>query len=159
MKALILILMGSILLVGCPREKRALNGARKAVEIAAQTVDLVDSEVAILYTEAAVDAIVDCVDSECYSSKMRRWDKTVLAVVTMKTSLLLVENTLDVWEAGSPNGRNSLLGAAACFIESMVKLQTLLAGLDVKAPALDSGLNYTDELFGTGGIVCPIGVY
>ena len=157
MKALLLILMGSLILVGCPKEKRALDTARKAVEITAQTVDLIDSEVSMLYTEAALLVLSNCSESACYELQMRRWNKTVLAVASMRTSILFIETSLDAWEAGSPNGRNSLLGAAACFIESMFELQILLRGLDANAPALDQGLDYVGDLFGTGAVSCPIG--
>lgn len=154
---LVILLACSMFLVGCPKEKRALNGARKAVEVAAQTVDLVDAEVAVLYTDASDTAIAECDTLACYDSEMRRWSKTVLAVSSMKTSLLLVENALDAWEVGSPNGHNNLLGAAACFAESLVQLHALLTDLDVKAPALDHGLDYIDNIFGSSGFACPIG--
>ena len=88
---------------------------------------------------------------------MRRWDKTVAAVVTMKHSLLTVENSLDAWEAGSPNGQNNLLGAAACFADALVNLHALLTELDVNAPSLTHGLDYIDNLFGASGLACPIG--
>jgi len=142
---------------GCPRETRALNAARKAVEVAAMTVDLVDAEVATLYRTEADAALVACETRTCYRNKLRRWDKTVAAVVTMKHSLLIVENSLDTWEAGSPNGQNNLLGAAACFAQALAELQALLTELDVRAPALDHGLEYIDNLFGTGSFACTVG--
>lgn len=142
---------------GCPREKRALNAARKAVEVAAQTVDLVDAEVADLYGEASAAALGACETRACYDAALRRWDKTVLAVNSMHRSLLLIETSLDAWEAGSPNGHNNLLGAAACFADSLATLSLLLDELDVQAPALDHGLDYVDNLFGTTGFLCPVG--
>lgn len=154
MRIAILCALSLVLLAGCPKEKRALNAARKAVEIAAQTVDLVDSEVASLYAEAGTTALAACEDRTCYDSAMRRWDKTVRGVVAMKGSLLLVETSLDAWEAGSPNGRANLLSAAACFLEGLLQLQGLLDGLGVNAPALDHGLEYTEGLFGLNSVAC-----
>lgn len=153
---LVLLLALSTLLVGCPKEKRALNAARKAVEAAAQTLDLVDAEQANLYTEAAADALAACETRACYDAAMRRWDKTVLAVNSAKLSLLMVENALDAWEAGSPNGYNSLAGAAACFVESLLDLQRLLRDLDAPTPVLDQGLGYLETLFASG-YACPVG--
>jgi hypothetical protein len=146
----------AVLVSGCPKEKRALNGARKAVEIAAQTVDLVDAEVASLYTTASDHLFRYCETQVCYDSGMRRWNKTVVAVNSMKFSLLSVENSLDAWEAGSPNGQNNLLGAVACFAESLVNLSALLDELDVKASALDNGLDYINNLFGSS-LACTVG--
>ena len=154
---IIALALVALALVGCPRETRALNAARKAVEVAAQTVDLVDAEVAALYRVEADAALEACETRTCYRDKLRRWDKTVVAVVAMKHSLLLVEHSLDTWEAGSPNGQNNLLGAAACFAQALVDLQSLLTELDVNAPALDHGLDYIDNLFGSGSFACTIG--
>lgn len=156
-KSLVLLLACATLLGGCPKEKRALDTARKAVEVAAQTVALVDSEVANLFAGASAEALAACETRACYDAKMRRWDKTVLAVVSMKNSLLLVENALDAWEAGSPNGHNNLLGAAACFTDSLLRLQALLADVGAETPALDQGLSFVDNLFGHGGFACPVG--
>ena len=148
----------ALTLVGCPKEKRALNAARKAVEVAAQTVDLVDAEVADLYGEASATALRECESRMCYDAALFRWNKTILAVNSMHRSLLLIETSLDAWEAGSPNGHNNLLGAAACFADSLATLSLLLDELDVNAPALDHGLDYVDNLFGTSGFACPVGV-
>lgn len=155
--ALIVLLALSTLLAGCPREKRALNAARKAVEAAAQTVDLVDAEHASLY-EAAAEACLEASSTRPeYDACIYKWDKTVLAVSSMKLSLLLVENALDTWEAGSPNGHNNLLSAAGCFTESLLRLQDLLRELDAPTPVLDRGLDYISDIF-KGGLVCSNGV-
>lgn len=152
----ILALM-ALVLVGCPREKRALEASRKAVEVAAMTVDLVDQQVASLFLEASSAALEACETRTCYRDLMRKWDKAVIAVVGMKSSLHLVETSLDAWEAGSPIGQSSLLGAAACFLDSLSLLQDLLSDLDVSAPALNHGLDYVDALFGLSGTACPQG--
>lgn len=158
MKYLLIILsLCALTLAGCPKERRALNGARKAVEVAAQTVDLIDAEVASLYADAATTALAACETRACYDSALRRWNKTVQAVNSMKFSLLSVENALDAWEAGSPNGHNNLLEAVACFAESLASLSALLTELDVHAPSLDRGLGYIDNLFGSGGLACAVG--
>jgi hypothetical protein len=153
---LALTLVLSVFLVGCPKEKRALNYARKAVEASALTVDLVDSEVADLYAGAATEALAACDDRACYSAAMRKWDKTVLAVNSMKRSLLIVEGSLDAWEAGSPNGQNNLLNAAGCFLGSMVELHIMLNDLGAKAPALDQGLTFVNNIFGAN-LSCNVG--
>lgn len=152
--ALICTLALSVLLVGCPKEKRAQNHARKAVEAAALTVDLVDAEVADLYQDAAASALVACDERPCYDAAMRRWDKTVLAVNSMKRSLLIVEGALDAWQSGSPNGQANLLGSAGCFLGTMVELHVLLVDLGARAPALEQGLSFVDNLFG-GNLACP----
>ena len=154
---LVALLALSVFMVGCPKERRALDVARKAVEATAQTVDLIDAEAAALYTAAAGEALAACDTRPCYASAMRKWNKTVLAVNSMKLSLLVVENALDAWAAGSPNGQNNLLGAAACFFDSMVDLHILLAELDAPAPVLEQGLDYVRNLFGTSGYACPVG--
>lgn len=148
-----------VLATGCPKEKRALNASRKAVEVAAQTVDLVDSEFSSLYSGAAPLALEQCETRACYDDKMAKWNKGVLAVASMKQSLLAVEVALDAWEAGSPNGRADLGGAAACFLETLIRLQGLLTDLGVKSPGLDRGIGYGIDLFGfDSGIECPGGV-
>jgi len=158
MRAAFLVLAAcAVVLAGCPKEKRALNAARKAVEVAASTVDLVDAEVSTMYTAAATECLESSDDRPAYETCVRRWNKTVLAVVSMKNSLLLVENSLDAWEAGSPNGRNNLLSAVACFSESLLRLQDILSDLGANTPALDQGLDYVDNLFGHSGFACPIG--
>lgn len=146
-----------VLAAGCPKEKRALNIARKSVEISAQTVLLADLEVSFLYTDAAASALDNCTDRACYDGVMRRWDKTVVAVNSMKVSLLSLETALDAWEAGSPNGQDNLLGAAACFVKTMVNVQVLLAELGTDVPSINQGLATVSGLFGEGGIACPVG--
>jgi hypothetical protein len=155
-RLLVILLACSVFLVGCPKEKRALNAARKAVEVAAQTVALVDTETANLYRDAANVCLEASSTSPEYVACMVKWDKMVLSVGAMKNSLLLVEHSLDAWEAGSPNGENNLLGAAGCFHESLLRLQAILRDLGVDAPHLDFGLTYISGLF-KGGLTCPIG--
>jgi hypothetical protein len=155
-RLLVTLLVCSLFLVGCPKEKRALNAARKAVEVAAQTVDLVDTETANLYRVAATECLEASSTQKEYSACMVKWDKMVPAVGAMKNSLLLVEHALDAWEAGSPNGENNLLGAAGCLHESLLRLQGILRELGVDAPHLDFGLTYIAGLF-KGGLTCPIG--
>ena len=134
--ALVTLLACSMFLVGCPKEKRAINAARKAVEVAAQTVDTVDAEHAALYTDAAATCLASHETSTGYRACVSKWDKTVLAVNSMKLSLLMVENSLDAWEAGSPNGFNNLIGAAACFTDSLLNLQGLLREVGAATPYL-----------------------
>jgi hypothetical protein len=157
MRLAILCSLALVLLAGCPREKRALNAARKAVEVAAQTVALVDAEHAAMYLEASSAALELCPDRACYDAHMKRWNKTVLAVSSMKQSLLTVEVALDAWEAGSVNGALNLRGAAACFLETLVRLQDLLTDLGADAPSLNHGISYGSDLFGLGGTACPAG--
>jgi hypothetical protein len=154
--SIILLLACSMLLMGCPKEKRALNVARKAVEASAMTVDLIDAEASDLYTEAAASALASCETRVCYDSSMRKWNKTVLAVSSMKRSLLIVEGSLDAWEAGSPNGQNNLLNAAGCFLGSMVELHLLLNDVGARAPALEQGLSFVYNLFGAS-LSCNVG--
>ena len=158
MRLAILAALSLIVLSGCPREKRALEVSRKSVEVAAQSVALVDAEVASLYETAAAAALEECADRACYDAEVARWNKTVLAVGTMKRSLLTVEVALDAWEAGSPNGRLALRDAAACFLETLFRLQGLLSELDVRSPGLDQGIGYGVDLFGLDGVACPAGV-
>lgn len=146
-----------VLAAGCPKEKKALNIARKSVEIAAHTVLLVDLEVSLLYEDARTAALAECAERVCYADKMVRWDKTVLAVDSMKLSLLTLDTALDAWEAGSPNGRDNLLGAAACFVETMVNVQSLLAVLGTDVPIINQGLATVSGMFGSSGIACPTG--
>lgn len=153
---LALALVFSVLLVGCPKEKRALNYARKAVEASAMTVDLVDSEVADLYADAAADALAACDDRACYDAALRKWNKTVLAVNSMKRSLHIVEGALDAWAAGSPSGQANMLNAAGCFLGSMVELHIMLVDLGAKAPALEQGLNFVNNIFGAN-LSCNVG--
>lgn len=155
MRIAILCTVALLALSGCPKEKRALNAARKSVEVAAQTVRLVDKEVATLYAGAADSCLDASLTREIYDACIARWDKTVQGVASMKQSLLLVEVALDAWEAGSPNGRLDLRGAAACFLETLVRLQGLLDGLGANTPALNSGINYGTDLFGLDGVACP----
>lgn len=158
MRLAVLAAVALVALTGCPKEKRALSAARKSVEVAAQTVALIDREVADLYAPEAAQCLQAHETREGYQECMKRWDKTVLGVASMKQSLLLVEVALDAWEAGSPNGRDSLRDAAACFLESLVRLQTLLDDLGAETPALDSGIDYGRDLFGLHGVACPSGV-
>jgi hypothetical protein len=142
---------------GCPKEKRALNGARKAVEVAAETVLTVDKAVAVLYSEASAEALAACETRECYDAQLYHWNKTVVAVAMMKLNLLVVEASLDAWEAGSPNGRDNLRDAAACFLESLVRLEASLNVVGADVPALNNGISLGRDLFGLGGVACPAG--
>jgi hypothetical protein len=146
-----------LLVAGCPKEKRALHAARKSVEVAAQTVALVDSEFSSLYAGSAPEALELCETRECYEERMAKWNRGVVAVASMKQSLLVVEVTLDAWEAGSPNGQLDLRGAAACFLETLIRLQVLLSDLGVNSPGLDRGIGYGLDLFGIEGTACPEG--
>jgi len=154
----ILALSFLVLAAGCPKEKRALNIARKSVEISAQTVQLADLQVSFLYQDAAETCLASWDTRASYDACIAKWDKTVLAVNAMKISLLSLETALDAWEAGSPNGRDNLLGAAACFVETMVNVQSLLAVLGTDVPAINQGLATVSGMFGEGGIACPQGV-
>lgn len=157
MVRLFILALCMLTLAGCPREKRALEASRRAVEVTAQLVAIVDTEVSTGYTAAANDALVDCSTSDCYRGKMAKWDKTVVAVTTMKSSLLLVETSLDAWEAGSPNGKRNLLDAAACFVDTLVHLQSLLADVGARTATLTHAVAYADALFGLDGSTCPAG--
>lgn len=158
MKKLLVLALGLLVLSGCPREKRALDASRKAVEAAAELVHLVDVEVALEYKLVAEATLAECDTSSCYDEKMGKWNKTVFAVAQMKSSLHVVELALDSWEAGSPNGRDNLRSAAACFLDTLTQLQVLLSDVGAKTSTLTHGLSFARDLFDLEGGACPVGV-
>ena len=155
MKRITLTLLCCMVLIsGCEREKKAIKTARKALEVAAQTVQLVDEQTADLYTEASLSALEACGTRVCYETEMARWDKMVKASVAMKRSLLTVEIALDAWEAGSPNGSADIRRAAGCFIGAMLELESLIQGLGAEVQGLGIGIQHGKDLFGLTGEEC-----
>lgn len=157
MKRLVIMALSLLVLTGCPREKRAMEVSRKAVEVTAQLVQVVDQQVAGDYALAAAAALEACDTSTCYAGKMNKWNKAIQAVASMKTSLLIVEGSLDAWAAGSPNGAQNMRDAAACFLSTLGQLQRLLSDVGARTSTLAHVLAVGQSLFGLTSDACPAG--
>lgn len=142
--------------VGCPKEKRAIEAAQKAVELSAETVDVLDVEFNKFQMEAGEQALEECPDSECFYKRMEPYQKGTTVIASMKLSLLTLDSTLEAWEAGSPNGRSNFREAAACFLYTLMRLDQLLEGVGVDLPNLQYAIDTGVDLLGfEDGFTCP----
>ena len=148
MRIAILCALSLVLLAGCPKERRALDASRKAVELSAETLAVVDAEYGRVYAEKAAVALEQCETRGCYRDRMRGLDKGVRAVDTAKLSLLAIQSSLDAWEAGSPNGQTNFRRAAGCFLHTLVGLQHLLVELGVNMPNLETTIQIGIDMLG-----------
>lgn len=161
MRVAVLAALALVMLSGCPKERRALNAARKAVELSAETVAVVDVEVAAVYTATAEAALAECenaVDGRaCYAAATRGASRAVQAVKSAKLSLLAIQSALDAWEAGSPNGRANFREAAGCFLHTLIGLDVLLGDLGINLPNLTTTITVGLDLLGfdESAAVCP----
>ena len=124
--------LSALVLTGCPREKRGVEGAKTAVSLAAETVAVVDELYADLYVQAHLKVQNEVTSEQEYVLRMQRWNRGVDALKAVKLSVFMLETSLYAWEAGAD--RKQFDVAVQCFLGSLVYLDAVFDEIGVQLP-------------------------
>lgn len=135
----------ALLLLACGSPQQTARAVVNSGGIALNEVDVVAAQG---YTQAAQDALEAAQSMEEYEAAMQVWNKLEEVLRAVQGSLLVAENIVDAWDAGS---QDRFLDVLSEMVSGFRLALAILVQLDVPVPQeLLDFLQLVGQAFGEG---------